>query len=138
MIKEDCIFCKIAKGDIPSATIYESNDFKCILDVAPANRGHALIIPKEHSDNIYELDAEMAAKVFSFATVAAKAIKEETGCDGLNIIQNNGEVAGQTVNHFHMHIVPRFKDDEVKVTWKQHSTESDAQNELAKAIKNRL
>lgn len=138
MIKEDCIFCKIAKGDIPSATIYESNDFKCILDVAPANRGHALIIPKEHSDNIYELDADMAAKVFSFATVAAKAIKEETGCDGLNIIQNNGEVAGQTVNHFHMHIVPRFKDDEVKVTWKQHSTESDAQNELAKAIKNRL
>ena len=138
MIKEDCIFCKIAKGDIPSATIFESNDFKCILDVAPANRGHALIIPKEHSDNIYELDAEMAAKVFSFATVAAKAIKEETGCDGLNIIQNNGEVAGQTVNHFHMHIVPRFKDDEVKVTWKQHSTESDAQNELAKAIKNRL
>ena len=138
MIKEDCIFCKIAKGDIPSATIFESNDFKCILDVAPANRGHALIIPKEHSDNIYELDAEMEAKVFSFATVAAKAIKEETGCDGLNIIQNNGEVAGQTVNHFHMHIVPRFKDDEVKVTWKQHSTESDAQNELAKAIKNRL
>ena len=138
MIKEDCIFCKIAKGDIPSATIYESNDFKCILDVAPANRGHTLIIPKEHSDNIYELDADMAAKVFSFATVAAKAIKEETGCEGLNIIQNNGEIAGQTVNHFHMHIVPRFKDDDVKVTWKQHETESEAQNELARAIKNRL
>ncbi len=138
MIKEDCIFCKIAKGDIPSATIYESNDFKCILDVAPANRGHALIIPKEHSDNIYELDADMAAKVFSFATVAAKAIKEETGCEGLNIIQNNGEIAGQTVNHFHMHLVPRFKDDDVKVTWKQHETESEAQNDLAKAIKNRL
>ena len=138
MIKEDCIFCKIAKGDIPSATIYESNDFKCILDVAPANKGHALIIPKEHSDNIYELDAEIAAKVFSFATIAAKAIKEETGCDGLNIVQNNGEVAGQTVNHFHMHIIPRFKDDDVKVIWKQHETESEAQNELAKAIKNRL
>ncbi len=138
MIKEDCIFCKIAKGEIPSATIYESNDFKCILDVAPANKGHALIIPKEHSDNIFELDAEMAAKVFSFATVAARAIKEETGCDGLNIVQNNGEVAGQTVNHFHMHIIPRFKGDEVKVTWKQLETESEAQNELAKAIKKRL
>ena len=138
MIKEDCLFCKIARGDIPSATIYESNDFKCILDVAPANRGHALIIPKEHSDNIFELDAEMAAKIFSFATVVAKAIKEETGCDGLNIVQNNGEVAGQTVNHFHMHIIPRFKDDDVKVTWKQHETESEAQNELACAIKKRL
>ena len=68
MIKDDCIFCKIAKGDIPSATIYETGDFKCLLDVAPANRGHALIITKEHYDNIFQLDAETAAKIFSFAS----------------------------------------------------------------------
>ena len=138
MIKEDCIFCKIAKGDIPSATIYENNDFKCILDVAPANKGHALIIPKEHYDNIFELDAEMGAKIFSFATAAAKAIKEETNCDGMNLVQNNGEVAGQTVNHFHLHIIPRFKEDDVKVGWKPKETEPEAQTELAKAIKKRL
>ena len=138
MIKDDCIFCKIAKGDIPSATIYESNELKCILDVAPANKGHALIIPKEHFDNIFELDAETAAKVFSFATIAAKAIKEETNCDGLNIVQNNGEVAGQTVNHFHMHIIPRYKDDGVKLGWRQLETNPDEQSELAKAVKSRL
>ena len=80
----------------------------------------------------------MAAKVFSFATVAAKAIKEETGCDGLNIVQNNGEVAGQTVHHFHMHIIPRFKDDDVRVTWKQGETDPAEQEALAKSIKGRL
>lgn len=138
MIKEDCIFCKIAKGDIPSATIYETSDFKVILDVAPANRGHALIITKEHFDNIFQMDAETAAKLFSLATVVARAIKEETNCDGLNVVQNNGEVAGQTVNHFHLHLIPRFKGDNVNVTWKQGESDSEALAELAKALKKRI
>ncbi len=138
MIKDDCIFCKIAKGDIPSATIYESGDFKCILDVAPANKGHALIITKEHYDNIFQLDAETAAKIFSFATVAAKAIKEETGCEGMNVLQNNGEVAGQTVNHFHLHLVPRNTGDGVKMSWEPKETVAEEQQTLAKAIKSRI
>lgn len=138
MIKDDCIFCKIAKGDIPSATVYESNDVRVFLDVAPANKGHALIVPKEHYDNIFQLDAETAAKIFSMATVVAKAIKEETNCEGLNVVQNNGEVAGQTVNHFHLHLIPRFKDDGVKVTWTQKETEPEEQNQLAKALRKRI
>ncbi len=138
MIKDDCIFCKIAKGDIPSATIYETGDFKCILDVAPANKGHALIITKEHYDNIFQLDAETAAKIFSFATVAAKAIKEETGCEGMNVLQNNGEVAGQTVNHFHLHLVPRNTGDGVKMSWEPKETVAEEQQTLAKAIKSRI
>ena len=138
MIKDDCIFCKIAKGDIPSATIYETGDFKCILDVAPANKGHALIITKEHYDNIFQLDAETAAKIFSFATVAAKAIKEETGCEGMNVLQNNGEVAGQTVNHFHLHLVPRNTGDGVKMSWAPKETVAEEQQTLAKAIKSRI
>lgn len=138
MIKDDCIFCKIAKGDIPSATIYETGDFKCILDVAPANRGHALIITKEHYDNIFQLDAETAAKIFSFATVAAKAIKEETGCEGMNVLQNNGAVAGQTVNHFHLHLVPRNTGDGVNMSWAPKETVSEEQQALAKAIKSRI
>lgn len=138
MIKDDCIFCKIAKGDIPSATIYESSDFKCILDVAPANKGHALIITKEHYDNIFQLDAETAAKIFSFATVAAKAIKEETGCEGMNVLQNNGAVAGQTVNHFHLHLVPRNRGDGVNMSWTPKDTDSEEQKVLAKAIKSRI
>lgn len=138
MIKDDCIFCKIARGDIPSATIYENNDLKVFLDVAPANRGHALIVPKEHYDNIFQLDAETAGKIFSMATVVARAIREETGCEGMNIVQNNGEVAGQTVNHFHLHLIPRNSGDEVAVSWKPHETSSDEQNALAKSIKKKI
>ena len=135
MIKDDCIFCKIGKGEIPSATIYENSDFRVFLDVAPANRGHALIIPKDHADNIFQLDGEMAGKLFSLATVVARAIKEETGCEGMNIVQNNGAVAGQTVNHFHLHLIPRNEGDGVNVTWKPGETENNAQQELAKAIR---
>lgn len=138
MIKEDCIFCKIAKGEIPSATVYETSDFKVILDVAPANKGHVLIITKEHFDNIFEIDAETAAKLFSLATVVARAIKDEIGCEGLNVVQNNGEVAGQTVNHFHLHLIPRFKDDDVNITWKPGESDSAEQAELAKALKKRI
>lgn len=135
MIKDDCIFCKIAKGDIPSATIYEDSYVRVILDVAPANKGHVLILTKEHFDNIYEMDEETGAKVFAKATVIAKAVKKATGCEGLNIVQNNGEVAGQTVNHFHLHLVPRYKNDNVNVSWKQMTTVAEEQQALAEEIK---
>ena len=138
MTKDDCIFCKIARGEIPSATIYETNDFRVFLDVAPANRGHALIVPKEHYDNIFRIDGETAGKLFSLATVVARAIKDETGCDGLNIVQNNGEIAGQTVFHFHMHLIPRFKDDKVNIKWQQGSVDSEEAAELAKALRKRI
>ena len=138
MIKEDCIFCKIAKGDIPSATVYENGEFRVILDISPANYGHTLIITKEHFDNIFSMDAETAAKLFSLATVVARAIKAETNCDGLNIVQNNGEVAGQTVNHFHLHLIPRFKDDGIKLTWAQKETVAEEQEKLAKAIRKHI
>lgn len=138
MNKDDCIFCKIARGEIPSATIYDAPECRVILDVAPANRGHALILTKEHYDNIFELDAETGAKIFSLATVVAKAIKEETGCEGMNILQNNGAVAGQTVEHFHLHLVPRYKDDSVTMTWTPGETVAEEQEQLAKAIKKRI
>ena len=138
MVKDDCIFCKIAKGEIPSATIYETSEFKVMLDVAPANKGHALIIPKEHFDNIFQIDAEPAGKLFSLATVVARALKEETNCEGMNIVQNNGAVAGQTVNHFHLHLIPRHQGDGVQVTWKQGETDPAEQEALAKAIKKHI
>ena len=138
MIKDDRIFCKIAKGDIPSATIYEDSDIRVILDVAPANRGHALILTKEHFDNIYEMDEATGAKVFAKATSVAKAIKTVTNCEGMNVLQNNGEVAGQTVHHFHLHLVPRFKDDEVNMSWNPKTTVAEEQQALAEAIKKGL
>ena len=97
----DCIFCKIAGGDIPSATLYEDDDFRVILDLGPATKGHALILPKHHYANLYEIPEEMAAKAMVLAKRMAAAMTEALGCDGFNIVQNNGEVAGQTVFHFH-------------------------------------
>lgn len=100
MKDENCIFCKIAAGEIPSATLYEDDDFRVILDISPASKGHALIIPKEHFRNLYDLDDELASKVLVLARKMTVRLKEILGCDGYNIVQNNEEVAGQTVFHF--------------------------------------
>ena len=113
----DCIFCKIAAGEIPSATIYEDEDFRVILDIEPASKGHALILPKEHYANLYELPDELAAKVLVVAKKVIAQMTEIVGCDGYNVLQNNGEAAGQTVFHFHTHLIPRYKDDDVTITW---------------------
>lgn len=107
----NCIFCKIANGEIPSRTLYEDEDFRVILDLNPATKGHALILPKNHFKNLYEIDDETAAKVLPLAKKMATTMTEKLGCDGFNIIQNNNEVAGQTVFHFHMHLIPRYQDD---------------------------
>ena len=118
MKDNNCIFCKIANGDIPAATLYEDDDFRVILDLGPASKGHALILPKEHYANIYELDEEVAAKAFVLAKKMAGKMTKALGCDGFNIVQNNGAPAGQTVFHFHMHLIPRYVDDGVGLGWK--------------------
>lgn len=110
MKKEDCIFCKLANGDIPTNTIYEDEDFRVILDADPVSRGHALILPKNHYADLYELDEKTAEKVLVLAKKMAQHMKEVLHCDGFNILQNSGEVAGQSVFHFHMHLIPRYKD----------------------------
>lgn len=138
MNKDDCIFCKIANGEIPSATVYEDSICRVILDVNPANKGHALIIPKEHFDNIYSMDAETAAKIFTMATEVAKAQKAELNPDGLNILQNNGEAAGQTVFHFHMHLVPRYIKDNVTMTWIPGKADTEELSALSKALRKRI
>jgi histidine triad (HIT) family protein len=133
MKKEDCIFCKIANGEIPSKTLYEDGDFRVILDLGPATRGHALILPREHADNLYELPEDTAAKVFVLAKKMATKMTEKLHCDGLNIVQNNGEAAGQTVRHFHMHLIPRYEGDQVGLGWKMGElTEADKEEILNK------
>ena len=102
MKKEDCIFCKIANGQIPSKTIYEDEEFRVILDLGPATKGHALILPKEHLLLAKEMAGRMAEKLH---------------CDGLNLVQNNGEAAGQTVLHFHLHLIPRYLNDGLDMKW---------------------
>lgn len=113
-MRDNCIFCKIIDGKIPSATVYEDEDFKVILDISPAAKGHALILPKEHYANIYELPEDLAAKVMVLAKKLAGHMTERLKCDGFNLVQNNGEVAGQTVFHFHLHLIPRYADGDNK------------------------
>ena len=125
MKNDNCIFCKIAAGDIPSATIYEDNDFRVILDIEPASKGHALILPKEHYANLYEMPEELAAKVLVVAKKVVTKMTDILGCDGYNVLQNNGETAGQTVFHFHMHLIPRYKDDDVSITWKHGALDEE-------------
>ena len=113
----DCIFCMIAGGEIPSNTIYEDDDFRVILDNGPATKGHALVLPKQHYANLFEIPEETLAGAAKVAKKVASNMKEKLGCDGLNLVQNNGEVAGQTVMHFHLHIIPRYKDDNQHILW---------------------
>lgn len=138
MKKDDCIFCKIAAGELPSTTVYETNEFKVFFDIMPASKGHALIIPKKHFDNVFSLDSETAGKLFSLATVVASALKEETGCVGMNLLQNNGEIAGQTVNHFHIHFIPRYEGDDIKLIPAPHEADKDYLTELAERVKKHI
>jgi histidine triad (HIT) family protein len=131
---QECLFCKIAKGEIPSATIFENSEFKVILDKFPANKGHILIIPKEHMENIYEMDSELGGKLFSLAINIAKILKKELNIEGLNILQNNGKIAGQSVFHFHLHLIPRYQDDEVNITWKPLKPTNEELTDLANKL----
>lgn len=117
MKKEDCIFCKIANGEIPSKTLYEDGDFRVILDLGPATKGHALILPKEHAADLFELSEETASKVLVVARRVAARMAEKLHCDGMNLVQNNGKAAGQTVPHFHLHMIPRYQDDGQQINW---------------------
>ena len=129
MREKDCIFCKIANGDIPSKTLYEDEEFKVILDVGPATRGHALILPKNHYANLYELPDETAVKVMLNAKKMAVLMTEKLGCDGFNLVQNNGKAAGQTVFHFHLHLIPRYKEDGQTLGWKSlEPTQDELEN----------
>lgn len=135
---ENCIFCKIANGEIPAATLYEDENFRVILDLGPASKGHALILPKSHAANIYELSDEMAAKAMILAKKMATAMTAALKCDGFNIVQNNGECAGQTVFHFHMHLIPRYKGDQVGITWHPDELSDADKEEILLKVKEQL
>ncbi len=130
----DCIFCKLANGEIPTATLYEDDDFRVILDTSPASKGHALIIPKEHYANLYELPDDLAGKAMILAKKMITKMTDILGCDGYNIVQNNGESAGQTVFHFHVHMIPRNTGDDVGLKWKMGELTDEDRDEILAAI----
>ena len=131
---ENCIFCKIANGEIPTNTIYEDENFRVILDNGPATKGHALVLPKNHYADLFEIPEDVAAGAVKVAKKVAGTMKEKLSCDGLNLVQNNGEAAGQTVMHFHLHIIPRYKDDGQHILWKPTSPSAEVLEEIRKTI----
>lgn len=116
-------------------TIYEDEDFRVILDLGPATKGHALVLPKEHCANLYELPEETAGKAMKLAKKMAARMKDRLKCDGLNLVQNNGETAGQTVMHFHLHVIPRYKNDEQKIGWNPGKPAEEELAELESLLK---
>ena len=134
MKDNNCIFCKLANGDIPTNSIYEDDDFKVILDASPATKGHSLIIPKSHYKDIYEIDEELAGKAFKLAKKLTISMTDKLGCEGFNILQNNKEVAGQTVFHFHMHLIPRYKDGKSILTWGHEEFTPEEMEDICKSL----
>ncbi len=136
MRKDDCIFCKLANGEIPTNAIYEDEKFKVILDMSPATKGHALILPKEHYSNIYELPEDWAAEVMVLAKRMATKMTEKLGCDGFNLVQNNNACAGQTVFHFHYHLIPRYEGDGQKISWNPTAPSAEELKEIQRILTN--
>jgi histidine triad (HIT) family protein len=111
----DCIFCKIASGEIPSSKIYEDDKVFAFLDISPQSKGHTLVIPKQHFGTIYDIPEDVLVDLIKVVKNISHDIKDRLGCGGLNIKQNNGELAGQTVHHLHFHLIPRYKQEEYEI-----------------------
>lgn len=138
MRDENCIFCKIAGGCIPSNTLYEDENFLVILDIAPAAKGHAIAIAKNHFRDLLQAEPSALAAALPAVARVADAMKKALSCDGINILQNNGEAAGQSVFHLHFHIIPRRQGDGLTIPWKTLSYEDGEAEALASAIRSEL
>ncbi len=134
MKKDDCIFCKLANGEFPTNSIYEDDRFNVILDLAPATKGHALILPKEHYANLYEIPEDLLAEAVKLAKKLAIHMTDVLKCDGFNLVQNNGECAGQTVFHFHLHLIPRYTDDGQQLLWDPMNPSKEELKEICELL----
>lgn len=139
---EDCIFCKIINGDIPSYTVYEDDVVKAFLDISQVTPGHTLMVPKKHVKDIFAYDSDLAAAVFSRLPKVAAAIKASNpNITGLNILNNNGEVAYQSVFHSHIHLIPRYSsNDDFSIHFGDHSKQmtDEKYEEIRQSIANQI
>lgn len=137
----NCIFCKIIDGSIPSAKIYEDDHALAFMDIGPVTKGHVLLIPKQHRENVYELTEEEASRLFAVVPKIANALKAEFEPAGMNLLQNNGAPAGQAVFHFHLHFIPRYDEtDGFQPTFQPKVTEFTPERiqEIAAGLQARL
>ena len=132
----DCIFCKLANGVFPTNFIYEDEDFKVILDANPATKGHSLILPKKHFKNLLDADEEILKKALPLAKKLSNKLIEVLKCDGVNVLQNNNEAAGQAVFHLHIHLIPRYKNEkEHMLSWKPNKFSDEEMKSIAENLK---
>ena len=130
---DDCIFCKIIKGDIPSAKVYEDDRVIAFLDIGPANKGHTLVVPKKHSNNVLEDDLEDLSACMKAVQITAKAVMKAVNAGGFNLITNTNKTAGQIIMHTHFHIIPRFENDGLK-HWPKGNYKEGEMQEIQKKI----
>ncbi len=135
MKDSNCIFCKLANGEFPTNSIYEDDKFNVILDNGPATKGHCLILPKEHYTDLFDLPEETAADAMKLAKKLAAHLVDKLNADGLNVVQNNKEAAGQTVPHYHLHLIPRYKNDGQHILWDPTSPSAEELKALCDSIK---
>ena len=138
MKDKDCIFCKIATGEIPCSKILEDDSAIAFLDIGPLAMGHTLLIPKDHYVTVDEMPPELAGAVLKHLPTLVKAVKSATNCEGVNILQNNGRVAHQVIPHVHFHIIPRRAGDEFHFNWPAGSYSEGEIEQLAQKIRENL
>lgn len=131
---DNCIFCKIINGDIPSRRIYEDDNFVVMMDVSPASKGHSLLLPKEHYANLFEMPDALLEELLKVAKKVAAKMKETLNADGINLLQNNGVAAGQTVFHYHMHLIPRYEGEAPILTWDAKTYSAEEMDEIKSTI----
>jgi len=129
-----CIFCKIANSEIPSYKIYEDEDFIAFLDLSQVTKGHTLVVPKKHYDNVFELDNDISTKYMVVINKVSKLLKEKLNVSAINVLNNSGPLAGQTVNHVHFHLIPRYENDEFSITTPEHNVSEETLKQIFKVI----
>lgn len=129
-----CIFCKIINGEIPCYKIYEDDNCMAFLDLSQSNIGHTLVVPKKHFDDILSLDSDIASHLFKITTLITKKISKELGVLNFNILNNCGVIAGQTINHFHIHIIPRFENDNISINLSSNNLSNEELMNLANRL----
>ncbi len=132
---DNCIFCKIVRGEIPCTKVYEDEDVLAFLDISQTTIGHTLVITKEHFDNFLYVPKDLVAKTFNAAQKVAQALTAGLGAKGINILNNTNEIAGQTVMHFHVHVIPRYSvEDNIKLEFTPRSIEKLSLPQIANDI----
>jgi histidine triad (HIT) family protein len=132
---EDCIFCKVLAGDLPSEKIYEDDHTVAVMDINPWTRGHAVVIPRKHATNLFEIEDDELEHVAVAAKRVATMMRDTLGCDGLNLLQSNGRAAWQTIFHLHVHVIPRYDDDPLELPTHPQPAEPEQLAEVAKVIR---